>query len=109
MGQGILRSVQSLAQIIGPVWATTAVHPVLFWAGMLGFTALSLVILVAGWKQLLPKVHPNASQLEPTLLPPGEGILEVVAINSESASLVGAVAGADGQVRSRAASRVIIN
>lgn len=55
VGQGVRRSVVSLAQIIGPVWATLSVNLPLFWGGTLGFTALSLIILFIAWKRVLPK------------------------------------------------------
>lgn len=108
----------SLAQIIGPVWATTAVHPVLFWVGMLSFTGLSLGILVVGWKRLMPKgaaapnppPAPSGSRKGSPRLSPGEDEPSVVAINSELVSLADGFDGEPtGEPRERAPSRHAIN
>lgn len=53
-GQGICRSAVSLAQIIGPFWASLSTHENAYWGGIIGFTVLSIIILVIIWKQLIP-------------------------------------------------------
>ncbi|EGD75629.1 hypothetical protein PTSG_06693 [Salpingoeca rosetta] len=75
LGQGIRRSVMSAAQIIGPLWATLSGddNGAYFWGGMVGLTALCVVIMVLAWKALYfpmmakPKAPPSP--------PKGSGVL----------------------------------
>jgi len=49
-GQGVRRSAVSLAQIVGPLWASLAPVPAHFWGGMVGFTALGVIVIAAFWR-----------------------------------------------------------
>lgn len=122
-GQGVLRSVQSLAQIIGPLWATLSGNPDAFWGGMLGFTALSFSILIIFWKRLLPKPPPKlpgdsapaADETTPLMgaheapmLEPMEGALPPVELVDNASDPYDVLLNGD-VTRSRASSRYAIN
>ncbi len=67
-GQGVRRTAVSLAQILGPIWASLSTHLNEFWGGMVGFTFLGMAIMLIFWKSLDPaRNKPNTGESKPLI------------------------------------------